>query len=57
MIRNIPELQEANRSEVVVEEIEIATLQIFVVALFATHVAMQFTPRFFGKENGWSINF
>jgi hypothetical protein len=41
MIRNTPELQEANRSEVVMEEVGTAALETLVAALFAIHVAMQ----------------
>jgi hypothetical protein len=41
MIRNVPELQEANRSEVVVGEVGTASLEILAAALFAIHVAIQ----------------
>jgi hypothetical protein len=41
MIRNVPELQEANRSEVVMGEVATAALETLVAALFAIHVAMQ----------------
>jgi hypothetical protein len=41
MIRNVLELQEANRSEVVVGEVVTAALEIHAVVLFVTHVVMQ----------------
>jgi hypothetical protein len=41
MIQNILELQEANRSEVVVREVLTATLEILTATLFVIHVAMQ----------------
>jgi hypothetical protein len=41
MIRNVPGLQELNRSEVVVGEVGTATRQILDAALFAIHVVMQ----------------
>jgi hypothetical protein len=41
MIWNVPELQEANQSGVVVGEVGTAALEILVVSLFAIHVAMQ----------------
>jgi hypothetical protein len=40
MIRNVPELQEANKSEVVVGKIGTATLKILTGALLAIHVTM-----------------
>jgi hypothetical protein len=41
MIRNVPELQEMTRSEVVVGEVGTATFEIIVATPFAIHVAMQ----------------
>jgi hypothetical protein len=41
MIRNVLELQEANRSEVVVGEVETTAHQILTAALFAIHVVMK----------------
>jgi hypothetical protein len=41
IIRNVPELQEANWSEVVVGEVGTAAHKILVAALFAIHVVMQ----------------
>jgi hypothetical protein len=41
MIRNVPELHETNRSEVVMGEVGTAALETLVAALFAIHVAMQ----------------
>jgi hypothetical protein len=41
MIQNVPELQEVNRSEVVVGEVGTAALEILVAVLFAIHVTMQ----------------
>jgi hypothetical protein len=40
MIQNIPELQEVNRREIVVE-VGTVTCQILVAVLFAVHVIMQ----------------
>jgi hypothetical protein len=41
MTQNVPELQEVNRSEVVVGEVGTTTHQILVAALFVIHVVMQ----------------
>jgi hypothetical protein len=41
MIRNIPELQEVTRSEVVVGEVGTVAFEVFAAAPFAIHVAMQ----------------
>jgi hypothetical protein len=41
MIRNIPELQEVNQSEVVVGEVGTMTCQILAATLFAIYVVMQ----------------
>jgi hypothetical protein len=41
MIRNIPNIQETNRSEVVVGEVGTAALEILAALLFAIHVVMQ----------------
>jgi hypothetical protein len=41
MIQNVPELQEVNRSEVVVREVGTAALEILIAVLFAIHVTMQ----------------
>jgi hypothetical protein len=41
MIRNVPELQEAARREVVVGEVGIAAPELLTTVLFAIHVAMQ----------------
>jgi hypothetical protein len=40
MIWNVPELQEANRSELVVGEVGTAALEILAATLFAIHVTM-----------------
>jgi hypothetical protein len=41
MIRNIPELVEAARREIVVGKVVIAATEFLAAALFAIHVAMQ----------------
>jgi hypothetical protein len=41
MIRNVPELQEVNRSEVVMGEVETLTLETLATALFTIHVETQ----------------
>jgi hypothetical protein len=41
MIQNVPELQEVNRSEVVVGEVGTAALEMLAAVLFAIHVTMQ----------------
>jgi hypothetical protein len=41
MIRNVLELEEANQSEVVVEEVGTTALEILAAALFVIHVALQ----------------
>jgi hypothetical protein len=41
MIGNVPELQEATRSEVVVGEVRTVATEFLVAATFAIHVAMQ----------------
>jgi hypothetical protein len=41
MTRNVPELQEANRKEVVVGEVGTVARQILATALFAIDVIMQ----------------
>jgi hypothetical protein len=41
MIGNVPKLQEATRSEVVVEEVGTTTFEFLVVVSFAIHVAKQ----------------
>jgi hypothetical protein len=40
MIENVPELQEATRSEVVVEEVGTAAFEFLAVAPFAIHVLL-----------------
>jgi hypothetical protein len=41
MIRNVPELQEVTRSEVVVGKVGTVAFEILAAAPFAIHIAMQ----------------